>query len=126
MPGKREYKLPKNLYCGAEELPDGKKYGTLEDCSYAGQVRLWNKYDITVQLIKSYETELEIAKIKIMDVINSSHASTKYALLIIDIKNKIKELKKELKDLEKHRKETFEAMEKDNKKRLDRIKKAYK
>lgn len=124
MPGKRDYKLPKTKYCGAELLPEGKTYGSLDECSLAGQIRLWNAYDMTNQLIKNYENQFTMGKMQ-MEKIGNNSGATKYAMKLIDIRDKLKELRGQLKDIEKNRKKVLEKLDAEHKDELAKFKVRY-
>lgn len=42
---KKSNKVPKDVYCGADKVPKGKKAGSLQQCMNRGEVRLWGKMD---------------------------------------------------------------------------------
>lgn len=114
MPGQREYKLPKNKYCGAEKLPEGKEYGTFDQCSLAGQIRLWNRRDFLFQKLMVDENELNKMREK-FKYAKDARIITKmdeYQDRIEELKEIIKDQKKEMKKLDKLKAENDEGTRK--------------
>jgi hypothetical protein len=97
--------IPKAVYCGINDVPKGKKRGSMRDCAKIGQVRYYGLYKIDKKTATlDRQDALKYRKLKAVLLKNYGSYSGKIARLKKDIpyikdENKKIEAKKLLNDL---------------------------
>lgn len=100
---KKNEKL-KDVYCGADKLPKGKKYGSIYDCHKKGQIRLWGRLDMLKIMLKEHNEQ--------RDKIVKRYKENTTVKLDIFYSKELKKINKKIAELKKQINETEIALEK--------------
>jgi hypothetical protein len=101
--GKKNEKL-KDIYCGADKLPKGKKFGSIYECHKKGQIRLWGRLDLLKLMLKEHNDQRE-------KIIKRYKENTTVKLDIFYSKE-LKKMNKKITEIKKEIKETEDALKK--------------
>jgi hypothetical protein len=96
--GKKNEKL-KDMYCGADKLPKGKKFGSIYDCHKKGQIRLWGRLDLLKLMLKEKTKEANDIRKKI-NATPSYNLKESFEKVYDKVMKKINKIKKEIKETE--------------------------
>lgn len=95
---KKNEKL-KDVYCGADKLPKGKKYGSIYDCHKKGQIRLWGRLDMLKIMLNEKTEEAKDLRKKISNT-PSFNMKERLEKVYSKIVKKINKIKKDIKETE--------------------------